>query len=226
MLLCIEINCVADEGFKWSIAGAALATVLSVYTSVGMLLHKLLHSGVLRAKDFLQWPDIGTIVPLVKEGLRYSLRSVLLIGMVALASVSISQHGSVVHATFELFKQFSMFMFTITMSLEQTVQTMSASALGSDNPEKARGIIRRAIQVRAPFSDRLSVSGMVVDQISFVFSSVSAAMLMAFSTQIARIFTSDPAVILMCASTGPLFLILFVRPALAGHSAANCFVFF
>ena len=219
---------VAVVGFGWSIAGAASATVLSVYTSAGMLLHKLFHSGVLRAKDFLKWPDIKTILPLVSEGLRFSLRSILFMSMVALASVSMSKHSPVAHAAFELFKQFTMFMYTITLSLQQTVQTMSASALGAENLGKARGIIRRTIEVRDSLSDLLSVRAMLADvgQMSFVSSSVLAATLMVFSTQIARIFTSDPAVILTCASTKKVFLLLVVRPALSHHSATKRMLFF
>lgn len=135
-------------GFGWSVAGAALATVVAVYTQLALSLHVLISAGTLKPKDLLSVPNPMDFLPILREGLQLSLRTVLFMVMMASGSMLIAQRGAIIHSTFELCRQTTLLTFVSYLALEQTVQSLAASYLGLKDYKRAREIVVRVIQVR------------------------------------------------------------------------------
>ena len=108
---------------------------------------KLLSDGLLTKKALLRPPRLSVLLSLLSNGVQLSLRSLLLLGMVATGSILLSRSGIVVSATFEVCRQTTLLTFISYWTLEQTIQALSASCLGRKDKKSAREIIGRVIQV-------------------------------------------------------------------------------
>lgn len=176
-------------GFKWSVVGVGVATILALYTSTGYLIHQLITRGQLKVKDLMGPLDVVRFLPLVSDGLRLGMRGVFLIGVFLTAATVVAQTGVIVHSAHEICRQTAVLTYTVYASIEQTVQALAATALGYKDLEMGRSVIRRALQIAVGIC------------------SVTVLALFALSKQVAGFYTANPAVVAAFLTVAPFHLL-------------------
>eukprot|EP00210_Caulerpa_lentillifera_P005531 g5290.t1 len=189
----VLINLVFDLvfvfGFNGSVMGVGLATIISIYTSAGILIYQLISQGRLKISDLKKCPEFARFLPLLNDGLRLGLRSVLIIGVLLMSSALIARTTAVLHSAYEICRLTSLLTYVVYMSIEQTMQALGATAIGRGDLTMGRAIITRTMQ--------LSVG----------ICSFTVITLLMFSPQVAGLFSSDPSVIAAFVAVAPFHLL-------------------
>lgn len=163
--------------FGWSVVGVALATIFSIYTSVGVLIWQLIAQKKLKISDLTQKPNFTRFLPMLNDGLRLGVRSVLLFGIFLTSSALVARTGAIMHSAFEICRQTYFLTYVVYGSIEQTVQALAATAIGRKDLLMGRQVISRAL--------KLAVGSCLL----------TVLILLVFSPQVAGLYTSNPSVI-------------------------------
>jgi len=151
-----------------SVAGAAVATVVSQYAAFAWILHRLVSKKALRLGDLRKVPSPLEMYKILREGIPIALRGVVFIGMFSLASVFVAKRGPAVHAAFEICRVTSTWIYMLALTMEQTVAALVSIAVGREAMREAKDITIRTMQVRYLASVWLSL--LASDRISRVWS--------------------------------------------------------
>eukprot|EP00210_Caulerpa_lentillifera_P008067 g7703.t1 len=192
-ILSVGVNVALDYffvfGLGWSVFGVGLATIISMYTALGYLSYQLVSQGKLKLSDLKTPFDLDRIMPMMFDGVRLGMKGVLMFGMFLTSATLISQKGMIAHSAYEICRQMGTLTYVIYASIEQTVQALSATALGYENFKMGRTVILRSI--------KLAVG----------ICSLTVMTLVLFSKQVAGFYTGNSAVIAAFVTVAPFHLL-------------------
>lgn len=196
------INLVLDFffvfGLKWGVAGAAGATVISVWFAAIYLIGVLLWRGQLKFKHALSVPPLGSVLKLLRRGFALSLRNLTALGTVFFASVAASRLNVTLYAAFEISRQFFSMAYLSYSHFDFTAQALCASYLGKKDKRSAWLVFQRTVQL------------------AMMLSAVSAMVLTLSASTLGRLFTTEPAVLAAFSTLAPqLFLCVPIESAVA-----------
>jgi len=149
--------------FGLGVQGAAASSSISSWLSLTLLLRFLIKRGHLSAwpvpsvKDF--WLEAP---PIMQAGLALSLKSMVTMYTIGLASSAIARLGAASLAAHEVTKQLFFVCYFAVEPLSVAGQTMVATALGGGQRERAKGVTLRLVQLAVSF-------GIVMGCITFAF---------------------------------------------------------
>eukprot|EP00803_Ostreobium_quekettii_P010014 evm.model.scf_740.4 EVM.evm.TU.scf_740.4 scf_740:54895-62987(+) len=165
-------------GFHWGVAGAGAATVLSTWGGFLFLLATLLSRRQLLPQHDTSLPSLPSVLKLLRKGIPLSLSSMVTLGMVFYASLSVSRLSVTSYAAFEITRLVFLVAFQLAYKpLEFTAQTLCASYLGKGDVHNARNVYQRILQL------------------AIMLSMVVGVICLANTSRIGRLFTNDVAVV-------------------------------
>ncbi|KAK9829665.1 hypothetical protein WJX72_007217 [[Myrmecia] bisecta] len=134
-------------GLGMGVAGAALATSISQYVSVGVLLYMLTRKGMLDLADLRRVPVFKDILPLLKTGFSLSVRSFSSIIVITMCSTMLAEMGAVTMAAHEILRQVWIFSIQAYGAFDIATQTLVATYIGKNKRPLAREVLMRILQI-------------------------------------------------------------------------------
>lgn len=179
------------------VTGAALATSLSHWVTVGVLLGMVVRKGYLRLPDLVRVPSWGDVTPMLRSGFFLSTRSILAMAMLLWSTKLIAGFGAVSLAAHEILRQIFIFSNQAYTSLDIATQSLVAFYLGRSDKQRATDVFIR------------------VSQLALMASVVVMAGLLAGRASLPAVFTKDAAVVQLVIKVLPVIAVFMPLDALA-----------
>lgn len=170
--------------------GAALATSLSHWLTLCILLSMVMKKGYLRMEDLLRPPKWVDVAPTLRNGLLLSTRSLSAMSVVLFATQFVASFGPVASAAHEILRQIWVFSNQAFTSLDIATQSLVAYCLGRDDRASAAAVFKRTVVLAIGVAFLLTIA------------------LMIGRTALPSIFTKDAAVIGQVSIVMPLIAML------------------
>jgi len=193
--LALDIVLVFSLG--WGVLGAALATSLSHWVTIGILFFMVVRKGLLRPADLARPPTLAAVSPMLKNGALLSTRSILAMSTLMWATKLIAGFGAVSLASHEIIRQIWVFSNQSFTSLDIATQSLVAFYLGRSDQRAAASVFRRTMA--------LTVAAGLIIMVVLVYSQHS----------LPGVFTRDAAVIAQVATVLPLIAIFMPLDGMA-----------
>eukprot|EP00887_Chlorella_sp_A99_P007431 scaffold2.g7431.t1 len=182
----VGLDVVLVFALGWGVVGAALATSLSHWLTLLILMGLVMQRGYLRSVDLRTRPRWAEVAPTMRNGLLLSTRSLLSMSMIMWATKLIAGFGAVGLAAHEILRQIWVVSNQLFTSLDIATQSLFAFYIGRNERRTAVGVFRRALALAV-------VAGVAV-----------CGLLVARSTAFPAMFSRDPAVVAAAATALPL----------------------
>ena len=170
----------------WGVTGAALATSISHWATLLILLGLVVNKGYLKLSDLARPPKWSDVAPTLKNGVFLGTRSILAMSMLMWATKLIAGFGAVTLAAHEILRQVWVFSNQAFTCLDIATQSLVAFYLGRNDKASAAAVFRRTLSL------------------TLVAAVVIFGALMISKDAIPGVFTRDSAVIAKCAMVIPL----------------------
>lgn len=142
------VNVVLDPlfifGFGWGLAGAAWATTLAQYVGATWFVVTFVRAST-RFAIHWQVPTLRALAPLLKSGSLLTVRTLVLIVTMSLATAVAARVGVVTVAAHQVVGQLWLLMALILDALAETAKTLVPRYNGEQNPARAKAIANRAL---------------------------------------------------------------------------------
>lgn len=132
-------------GLGWGVTGAALATSLSHWATLLVLLGAVMRKGYLRPADLARPPAWAEVAPMLRNGVLLSTRSLLAMSMLMWATKLVAGAGAAALAAHEILRQIWVFSNQTFTSLDIATQSLIAFYLGRGDRASAAAIFRRTL---------------------------------------------------------------------------------
>ena len=141
------LDCLFIFKFDWGVSGAAASSTISTTLSCALLLGSLLRSRQVAPRDFFPPPKLREATPVLSAGVALSMKSMVTMYTVGLASQAIAQLGAMSLAAHEIIKQLFFFCYIAVEPLSVAGQSLIAECLGKKEVYQARMIAYRLVQL-------------------------------------------------------------------------------
>lgn len=177
-------------GLNMGITGAGIAMASGQIVAGSTLLALLVRERRLRLRDLRSVPRPADVLPLLRTGAVLSVRTLSIFTTISYATATAAKLGTVEVAAFEIGRQIFALFARLLDAISVAAQSLVALAVGQGNLQRARIVGNRILQLG------------VFLGIFFGF------LLIAGKSSVPGIFTSDPAVRAVVASTFPYMAII------------------
>ena len=163
--------------------GCAVATAAGMWLMLGAMVWWMLRAPAYRASDpFTHWqgPDWTEIGAMFRLGLPIGITYFAEVSAFGLVSLLVARFGVVQVSAHQVALNFSSLVFMVPLSFGIALITRVGQAMGEEDPAKARHVAWVGVAM------------------SVGFGALSAAFIAIFRWEIARAYTSDPAVQALC----------------------------
>ena len=185
-------------GMGWGVTGAGAATSVGMCVNAAVLYYKIFQKKLLKPAHLVQPPSWARLRPMLRTGVALQIRSAFLWFVGFLGARMAAEMGTVTLAAHEIIRQMWVFSLQGFAAVNVTAQSLLATHLGNDDPNAAREVLQRLIQIAL-------VAGTVI-----VFA------LALPRDALPLLFSSDPLVVEKVRHVMPLVVVMLPLDAVEG----------
>lgn len=131
----------------WGVTGAGAATSIGMFVNAAVLYTRIIQKKLLRPSHLLQAPTWARLKPMLRTGVALQLRNGFLWFVSFLGARMAAEMGTVTIAAHEIIRQMWVFSLQGFAALNVTAQSLLATHLGNSDPNAAREVMQRLVQI-------------------------------------------------------------------------------